>query len=159
MTGIEAYIGMNDVNSTWNGLSMAYEVSFDDGYGYKKEENGEYAVKVQVPGLCGDRRSDAQVVQDTGEASFELPPCAPGTGLRMPRVPNPYSSHMRRPNAQGQNQEYHFDDPNEQVVIHPSTDNGDAGKYGYNLGTAREAPPSSYARPGSYAARVIPRQT
>jgi hypothetical protein len=56
-------------------------------------------------------------------------------------------------NAQGQNQGYHFDDPNEQVVIHPSTDNGDAGKYGpyHNLGTAREAPLSSY--------RLIPRRT
>jgi hypothetical protein len=91
MTSIEAQFGMNDVNPSWNGLSMAYEVSFDDGFGYKNDENEKYAVEVQVPGLCGDRRSDAQVVQDTGEASFELPPCAPGTGLRMPRVPNPYS--------------------------------------------------------------------
>ena len=80
---------MNNVSTEWNGMSMAYDVSFDDSYGYEIDCFGKYAAEVQVPGLC-DRANETQVVQRVGEASIELPPLKSSTGLSEPRVPNPY---------------------------------------------------------------------
>ena len=69
---------------------MAYDVKFDDNYGFKNDTRGEYAAEVQVPGL-GSHKSDPQVAQDVGEASFALlTPRETSAGLRAPEVPNPY---------------------------------------------------------------------
>ena len=64
---------MNEVSTDWNGLSMTYDVTFDDNYGFKNDTRGEYAAEVQVPGL-GNHMSDPQVAQNVGEASFALLP-------------------------------------------------------------------------------------
>ena len=37
---------MNEVSTDWNGLSMAYDVKFDDDYGFENDIRGEYAAEV-----------------------------------------------------------------------------------------------------------------
>ena len=52
-TTLEAQHGMHQVSADWNGLSMAYDVSAEDGFGFDCPVfRGEHVAELQMPGLC-----------------------------------------------------------------------------------------------------------
>lgn len=76
--------GMHDVNTKWNGLSMAYQVNQEDHvYGYERPNVKKYTAEVLQFGL-----PEGQGV--LGLVSESLPPIKPSTEITEPNLPNPY---------------------------------------------------------------------
>jgi hypothetical protein len=82
-------LGMNNVDSTWHGMSATYEIR-DGDYRFNSQEPG-YSVKIQLPGGLSDQFDGRQGVPFREQVRPSLPPHKTSTGLRnTPLVPNPY---------------------------------------------------------------------
>ena len=84
-------IGMHDVDTRWNGMSVSYEVTESDQYGYENVKmKNETMYEMKMPNGLLHRPNDEQVVPLIGAVDHSLPPFKTSTGLRAPNMTNPY---------------------------------------------------------------------